>query len=74
MDHQPAEKRHKSDSESDQPPPLVIDGAQLEGGGQILRNVAALSACLGISVRITSIRAGRDKARRSAPPPSRLHF
>lgn len=33
----------------------------LEGGGQILRNAAALAAILGVSVRIENIRAKRSK-------------
>jgi RNA 3'-phosphate cyclase len=39
--------------------PLVIDGAQGEGGGQILRTSLALAAVTGRAVRITDIRAGR---------------
>lgn len=38
---------------------LVIDGAQGEGGGQILRTSLALAAVTGQSVRITNIRSGR---------------
>lgn len=33
----------------------------LEGGGQILRNAAALAAVIGRPVRVCSIRAGRDR-------------
>lgn len=39
----------------------VIDGAQGEGGGQILRTSLALSMCSGVPVRIENIRAGRAK-------------
>ncbi|SFE02578.1 RNA 3'-terminal phosphate cyclase [Nitrosomonas sp. Nm166] len=40
---------------------LDIDGSYGEGGGQLLRLSAALSAITGIGVRITNIRARRDK-------------
>ncbi|WHI44709.1 RNA 3'-terminal phosphate cyclase [Microbulbifer sp. VAAF005] len=40
---------------------IEIDGAQGEGGGQILRTSLTLSVCLGIAVRIKNIRAGRKK-------------
>ena len=33
----------------------------LEGGGQILRNAAALAAITATSIRVTNIRAGRSK-------------
>ena len=40
--------------------PKVIDGSIMEGGGQILRIASALSAILGIPVKISNIRAGRS--------------
>lgn len=40
---------------------LKIDGAQGEGGGQILRTALALSVYLGLPVEIKNIRAGRKK-------------
>ncbi|WP_444915047.1 RNA 3'-terminal phosphate cyclase [Microbulbifer sp. TRSA007] len=40
---------------------IEIDGAQGEGGGQILRTSLTLSVCLGVPVRIKNIRAGRIK-------------
>ena len=40
---------------------LTINGAQGEGGGQILRTSLSLSMCLGIPIRIENIRAGRQK-------------
>ena len=39
--------------------PITIDGSAGEGGGQILRLSAALSAVSGAPVRITNVRAGR---------------
>lgn len=41
--------------------PLVIDGAEGEGGGQILRTSLTLAVVTGRSVRIENIRAGRKK-------------
>ncbi len=40
---------------------IVIDGSQGEGGGQILRTSVGLAAAMGIPVRVTSIRAGRQR-------------
>lgn len=40
---------------------IVIDGSQGEGGGQILRTSVGLAAALGKAVRVTGIRAGRQK-------------
>jgi len=40
---------------------VIIDGSQGEGGGQILRTSLALSAALGIEVKVTNIRASRPK-------------
>jgi RNA 3'-terminal phosphate cyclase len=39
----------------------VIDGSQGEGGGQIFRTSLTLAMCLGKSVRIENIRAGRNR-------------
>ena len=41
--------------------PLVIDGSQGEGGGQILRTSLSLSAITGRPIRIENIRANRPK-------------
>ena len=43
------------------PEALTIDGSQGEGGGQILRSALALSVALARPVRITKIRAGRER-------------
>jgi RNA 3'-terminal phosphate cyclase (ATP) len=41
--------------------PIVIDGRQGEGGGQVLRTSLALAVALGQPVRIENVRAGRAK-------------
>jgi RNA 3'-terminal phosphate cyclase (ATP) len=40
---------------------IAIDGAEGEGGGQVVRNACALSLVTGTPVRITNIRAKRSK-------------
>jgi len=40
---------------------IVLDGSQGEGGGQILRTSVSLAAALGRSVRVTGIRARRQR-------------
>ena len=42
-------------------PIIIIDGAQGEGGGQILRSALSLAICTGQSFEIKNIRAGRKK-------------
>jgi RNA 3'-terminal phosphate cyclase (ATP) len=41
--------------------PIVLDGSQGEGGGQILRTALALSLVTGRSFRMVKIRANRSK-------------
>ena len=41
--------------------PVAVDGSLLEGGGQIVRVAAALSAATGREVRVENVRAGRPK-------------
>ena len=41
--------------------PLVIDGAEGEGGGQILRTALSLAAITGRTIRLENIRAKRPK-------------
>ncbi|XNM47931.1 RNA 3'-terminal phosphate cyclase [Escherichia coli] len=48
---------------------IALDGAQGEGGGQILRSALSLSMITGQPFTITSIRAGRAK-----PGLSRQHL
>ncbi|MDD1719151.1 MAG: RNA 3'-phosphate cyclase [Methanoregulaceae archaeon] len=40
---------------------LLIDGSALEGGGQMVRSAAALSALSGTPFRMENIRAGRER-------------
>ncbi len=40
---------------------LTLDGAQGEGGGQILRSALALSLCTGVPFRIENIRSKRER-------------
>jgi RNA 3'-terminal phosphate cyclase (ATP) len=40
---------------------IVIDGAEGEGGGQVVRNACALSLVTGQPFRVTNIRGGREK-------------
>ncbi|MEX2648587.1 MAG: RNA 3'-terminal phosphate cyclase [Alphaproteobacteria bacterium] len=42
-------------------PPLLIDGAAGEGGGQIIRTALSLAAIKGRAVRIVNIRKGRPR-------------
>jgi RNA 3'-terminal phosphate cyclase (ATP) len=40
---------------------IEVDGAQGEGGGQILRTTLSLSVCMGLAMRINNIRAARAR-------------
>lgn len=40
---------------------IIIDGAEGEGGGQVVRNACALSLVTGEPFRITNVRGGREK-------------
>lgn len=40
---------------------IIIDGAEGEGGGQVVRNACALSLVTGQPFRITNVRGGREK-------------
>lgn len=44
-----------------QVPPLTLDGAYGEGGGQLLRNAVALAAITGRTITIENVRAKRPK-------------
>jgi RNA 3'-terminal phosphate cyclase (ATP) len=44
------------------PAAVTVDGAQGEGGGQIIRTSVALAALLGTDLTLVNIRAGRPKA------------
>ncbi len=46
---------------------IALDGAQGEGGGQILRSALSLSMITGQPFEITGIRAGRAKPGIAAP-------
>jgi RNA 3'-terminal phosphate cyclase (ATP) len=41
---------------------IEIDGSKGEGGGQILRTAVSMAAVTGESVKVSNIRAGRDKS------------
>ena len=40
-------------------PSVTVDGSHGEGGGQIVRTALALAGVLGVSVRVTNVRASR---------------
>ena len=50
---------------------IALDGAQGEGGGQILRSALSLSMITGQPFTITSIRAGRAETGAVAPASDR---
>lgn len=41
--------------------PLIIDGSEGEGGGQVLRTSLSLSALSGLPLRLVNVRAGRSR-------------